>query len=224
MLLDAALQLIIGLAEGLINSIPVLIEKVPVILQKLISSFISLAPRIKAAAIELIVTLAKGLIENIPKLIANVPRVIEAIANGLQDGLAKIKDIGKNLIEGLWDGIGDKISWITAKIKGFGKDVLDSIKGIFGIHSPSKEFAWIGKMCVAGFDDGMEDLGNMDGIQKNINASLDSMKMSVSGGSIDSGSTTTYGDTNVIIQQPVKTPSETARAIRMEMQYGLAGA
>lgn len=224
LLLDAALQLIIGLAEGLINSLPSLIEKLPIIIQKLVYSLITLAPKLGEAALKLIVTLAKGLIENIPKLIASIPQIISAITDGLEDGISKIKDIGKNLVEGLWNGIGDKVSWITEKIKGFGKDVLDSIKGIFGIHSPSKEFAWIGKMCVAGFDDGMEDLGNMDGIQKNINASLDSMKMSVSGGSIDSGSTTTYGDTNVIIQQPVKTPSETARAIRMEMQYGLAGA
>ena len=79
-------------------------------------------------------------------------------------------------------------------------------------------------MCVAGFDDGIKDLGNMDDIQKNINASLDSMRMNVSGGSAFSGNTTSYGDTNVIIQQPVKSPSETARAIKMELQYGLAGA
>ena len=224
LLLDAALQLIIALADGLINSLPSLVERLPQIIEKLVISLIDLAPKLATAALKLIVTLGEALIEYLPKLAQKVPEIITTIVDKLQDGLSKIKNIGKNLIEGLWNGIGDKVSWITEKIKGFGESVLNSIKGIFGIHSPSKEFAWIGKMCVAGFDDGMEDLGNMDGIQKNINASLDSMKMSVSGGSIDSGSTTTYGDTNVIIQQPVKTPSETARAIRMEMQYGLAGA
>lgn len=224
LLLDAAIQLIMGLTEGLINALPVLIERLPEIIEKLVYALIELAPKLGEAALQLILILGKGLIENIPKLIASIPKIITAIVNGIKNGLSKIKDIGGKLIEGLWNGISDKISWITDKIKGFGESVLNSIKGIFGIHSPSTEFAWIGKMCVAGFDNGIEDLGNMDGIQKNINASLDSMRMSVSGGSISGGSTTSYGDTNIVIQQPVKTPSETARAIRMEMQYGLAGA
>lgn len=224
LLLDAALQLIIGLAEGLINSIPVLIEKLPTIIEKLVSSLISLAPRLGAAALKLILTLAEGLLSFNFHVVQTLPKILEAIVNGLINGVSKIRDVGKNLVEGLWNGINDKVSWITEKIKGFGENVLSSIKGIFGIHSPSKEFAWIGKMCVAGFDDGIKDLGNMDDIQKNINASLDSMKMNVSGGSAFSGNTTSYGDTNVIIQQPVKSPSETARAIKMELQYGLAGA
>ena len=224
LLLDAAFQLIIALAEGLINSLPSLIARLPEIIVKLVYTLISLAPKLGEAALKLIIALAKGLIENIPKLIESVPKLINAIVDGLKKGISKIKDIGKNLVEGLWDGIGDKVSWITDKIKGFGESVMDSIKGIFGIHSPSKEFAWIGKMCVAGFDEGIEDLDNMDSIKKNIGASLDSMKMSVNGVNDLGGNTTSYGDTNIIIQQPVKTPSETARAIRMEMQYGLAGA
>ena len=42
------------------------------------------------------------------------------------------------------------------KIKGFGKSVLDSIKGIFGIHSPSTEFEYIGVMNVKGMEKGLE--------------------------------------------------------------------
>lgn len=181
LLLDAALQLIIGLAEGLINSIPVLIEKLPTIIEKLVSSLISLAPRLGAAALKLILALAEGLLSFNFHVVQTLPKILEAIVNGLINGVSKIRDVGKNLVEGLWNGINDKVSWITEKIKGFGENVLSSIKGIFGIHSPSKEFAWIGKMCVAGFDDGMEDLGDVSGVQKNISASLSSMKRNVSG-------------------------------------------
>ena len=55
-------------------------------------------------------------------------------------GFSKIKQIGKDLISGLWNGISDKFSWLTGKIKGFANDVTDKIKGFFGIKSPSRVF------------------------------------------------------------------------------------
>jgi phage-related protein len=48
--------------------------------------------------------------------------------------------IGKNLLEGLWNGINDKVAWLKGKVKG----VVDKIKGWFtgkdgfDEHSPSK--------------------------------------------------------------------------------------
>ena len=53
-------------------------------------------------------------------------------------GFSKIKQIGKDLISGLWNGISDKFSWLTGKIKGFAKNVTDKLKGFFGIKSPSR--------------------------------------------------------------------------------------
>ena len=47
-------------------------------------------------------------------------------------------DVGANLIKGLWNGIKNVKDWIINKIKGFGNEVIKSIKGIFGIHSPSR--------------------------------------------------------------------------------------
>ncbi len=51
-----------------------------------------------------------------------------------------ILEIGKNLIEGLWNGIGDKVEWLKGKVAG----VVDKIKSWFtgkdgfDTHSPSK--------------------------------------------------------------------------------------
>ena len=61
---------------------------------------------------------------------------------------------------GLWNGISNKVSWIKSKIGGFTKQVLNSIKGFFGIHSPSTETAWVGDMLDQGLAEGMLD--NMD--------------------------------------------------------------
>lgn len=78
-------------------------------------------------------------------------------------------NVGSNLVKGLWNGIKDVTGWIIGKIKGFGNSVLKAIKGIFGVHSPSTEFAWIGKMNATGLINGME------GMQPEIQSAIDGM-------------------------------------------------
>lgn len=137
MIIDAGIELILGLAEGLLAAIPRLIDKVPTIIGKLLSAIISNAPKLLSMGIELTVKLAAGLIKAIPQLVSKIPQIISSIVSGLKSGISKVKDVGKNIIEGLWNGIKDMSSWIGNKIKGFGEGVLGGIKDFFGIHSPS---------------------------------------------------------------------------------------
>ena len=65
--------------------------------------------------------------------------------------------VGKDLVEGLWNGVKDKLAWLKSKLKGFSKEVLSSIKSFFGVHSPSTETAWIGEMLDQGLAKGVED-------------------------------------------------------------------
>lgn len=167
--LEAGTKLILGLAQGLINAIPQLINSLPQILQSLITYILSYGPQMLSMGIQLIVTLATGLIKAIPQLVAKLPEIISAVWNGLKDGFSNIGDIGKDLVKGLWNGIGDMVGWIGKKIKGFGKSVLNGLKDFFGIHSPSTEFAWIGKMNVLGLEEGMEDM------QGELNDTINSM-------------------------------------------------
>lgn len=62
----------------------------------------------------------------------------------------KMIEIGGNLVSGLWEGITGGIEWLGDKIKGFGKGVLDGIKDVFDINSPSGETEWMGDMLIAG--------------------------------------------------------------------------
>ena len=74
--------------------------------------------------------------------------------------VSSIKKIGSNLISGLWNGIGDKVSWITNKIKGFGNSVIGQIKKIFGVKSPSTVMKQIGDYLAQGLAIGVEDNAN----------------------------------------------------------------
>ena len=51
----------------------------------------------------------------------------------------RIFEIGKNLINGLIDGIADVAKNAVKKVKEFGESVLGGLKSVLGIHSPSTE-------------------------------------------------------------------------------------
>lgn len=171
--IDAGVQLLVGLANGLVEAIPLIIEMLPQILESLTRGLAALAPTLATAAPVLMIKLAWGLIKAIPLITSKVPEILYSILRGFKNGVSDFIDIGGDLVKGLWQGISDKVDWILGKIKGFGRSVLDGIKSFFGIHSPSTEFAWIGKMNVLGLEEGMEDMkGRLNStIQNMVNLS-----------------------------------------------------
>jgi len=68
-----------------------------------------------------------------------------------------LAESGLNLIKGLWQGISDAGAWLWDKIKGFLGGIVSSIKGFFGIKSPSTLFAGIGRNMGEGIGMGFED-------------------------------------------------------------------
>lgn len=68
-----------------------------------------------------------------------------------------LREIGEYVIEGFQNGIVDKAKGIPKVLIQIGKDVLNVIKGVLGIHSPSKEMYSIGSFTIEGFVNGIKD-------------------------------------------------------------------
>ena len=83
--------------------------------------------------------------------------VVSGVFSTLSELPGKVLSIGGDLVAGLWNGINNKIGWLKSKISSFASSVLDSIKGFFGVASPSKETAWIGDMLDQGLAKGVLD-------------------------------------------------------------------
>ena len=190
LIIDAGIQLIIGLAEGLIQAIPILTGKIPIIIDKLINAIINNLPKLLEMGITLIVKLAEGLIKAIPQLLSKIPQIITSLLNGIKNyfskmvsiggellgkvkegitkGISGMLDVGKNLVQGLWNGINNAKNWVLDKIKGFGKSILNGIKSIFGISSPSKVFRdEIGTNLALGIGEGFEkEMDNVSGMME----------------------------------------------------------
>ncbi len=158
LLIDVAIDLIMALADGLLEALPRLIDKIPVIIDKLIMAITDNLPKIIEMGIELTLKLAWGLIKAIPQLLSKIPEIISSLVKGFNNYYSKLGDVGLNLVKGIWNGIKDATSWILDKIKGFGKSVLNGIKSVFGIHSPSVLFRdEVGKNLALGVGEGFAD-------------------------------------------------------------------
>lgn len=146
-LLMAMLQAIPIIMTALINAAPVITTNFIATLTK--PEFLQGLMR---TGVTFVASMIAGITSMIGAWVNSAVKMISAYAGVLSP--SSLVSIGTNLIKGLWQGINNVTGWITDKIKGFGKSVIDSIKNIFGIHSPSKEFAWIGKMNVMGLAEG----------------------------------------------------------------------
>lgn len=83
---------------------------------------------------------------------------VKSIVDGLT-GLAKdVFDLGKKIVEGLWNGIKEMFGWLGDKIGSFKDWIIDKFKGAFDIHSPSKLFAdEVGAYIPAGIGQGLDN-------------------------------------------------------------------
>lgn len=138
-----------------------------------------------------------------------------AIINGVSSIPSKMLEIGRNIVDGLSNGISAAWSGLADMVGGLVGGFIDGIKGTLGIHSPSRVFKWIGEMCVAGFEDGTEDLMNLDNISSNISASWGTMSANMNGG-MNRNTTFNFYDTQT-------SPDAIMRKAENTFQFGLAG-
>lgn len=166
-LLEAGLSVITSVVQGILKAIPVLIKNLPTIISNIQNFLINSTPLIVSAAIQLFGGIVAAIPEIIVELVKQLPTIITSIVNGLLQGTGQIINVGGQLLAGLWQGISDKVGWIVEKIKGFGNTVMNTIKGIFGIASPSKVFRdEVGEMLALGLGEGFED--GMSDVQKDM--------------------------------------------------------
>lgn len=104
----------------------------------------------------MVISLVKGIAQNIPQLVTSVLNMMATIVKTIWESLPDIIEVGKNIVRGLWEGIKAMASWIGEKISGFVGGLVDGVKGVLGIHSPSRVFAGIGQNMALGLGQGFE--------------------------------------------------------------------
>ena len=156
LLVNAAIQLMTGLAQGFLKAVPILVQQAPVIITSLLDAITENAPMLLQASFEITMALVKGLIQSIPQLIAAVPKMMQSLFKAFNALTTQFISIGRNIVNGIWQGISNGTAWIFGKISEWVGSVLAYIKGLFGIKSPSTVMREeVGKMLSYGLGDGI---------------------------------------------------------------------
>ncbi len=156
-IIKIALQIVLALAKGIVNNIDVLIPAVYECIYEIINTIINSLPEILELGMKLAIEFGKGIIKSIPDVVVNTGKLASNTIKSLAEGLKGVFNIGIDLVKGLWEGIKSVGGWIKDKLKGFGEMILDGLKSIFGISSPSKKTRWQGQMLGEGYVEGIED-------------------------------------------------------------------
>lgn len=154
LLIQAAMQLMLALARGLITAIPQLIDAVPGIITNLVESFYAMLPEIIGVGIEIVIALASGLVSNAGHIIAAVPRLVETIVRGFLAAVKSYWDIGKSIVDGIRKGITEQWQRLKSDVSNLFTGLVSWIKNLLKIRSPSRVFADIGQNMAAGIGDG----------------------------------------------------------------------
>lgn len=148
---------VLPVVETVLKNIAEAVQKDgPEMIEKFVSYAIEKLPEVISLGLQMVISLVKGIAQNIPQLVTSVLNMMATIAQTIWDSLPDIIEVGKNIVRGLWEGIKAMASWIGDKVSGFVGGLVDGVKGVLGIHSPSRVFAGIGQNMALGLGQGFE--------------------------------------------------------------------
>ena len=78
--------------------------------------------------------------------------------------------LGTAIVNGLWSGLSNTTQWLKDKITDWCGGIWENITSFFGIHSPSKLFAWAGENMALGLGAGFGE--EMDSVSKAMTESV----------------------------------------------------
>lgn len=146
---------------------------------------------------------------------------VSNIVSGLSGLAGRVMSVGSDIVHGIWSGISGAAGWLMNQISGFANNIVSGIKGFFGIASPSKVMRdEVGKYIAEGVAVGWEKNDPMASIERDLNVGVS--RLSVQAQALEgAGGTTNYQTVN--FNQPVESPDQVARTMRLQQRYGLAG-
>ena len=150
-----------ALLESIIDAMPTIISIVcaalPQLIMSMVNNLISHTGKFLSAGVKLLGALIQGLMSMIGSVVQLIVGLGERMIASIKAFIGNMQTVGGNLLKGLWNGISDAVGWVIERVKGVGSRIMNAIKGVFGIHSPSKEFAMIGDYLMQGLGNGVTD-------------------------------------------------------------------
>ena len=102
----------------------------------------------------------KSITKTIKKWIDTLMQIplVNDIVNKFKDIFGKMSSVGSDLVEGFKKGLNDNSKTLWDVLVDFAKGILQKVRDVLGIESPSTETHEDGKNCILGFIEGIKEM------------------------------------------------------------------
>lgn len=134
--------------------------------------------------------------------------------NTVTDIFSGVKDwffnVGKNVLEGIWNGISDKVEWLKGKVSGVVNTIKSWFTGKDGFdeHSPSKWSRQVFRYVMEGGGEGLES--GLPGLMQDVNSVVGNVKRNLDFGTTNLDFPVIHGNVNTSRLQSTPQSSPTA--------------
>lgn len=200
-LITGAAAIITQLINGITAHMDEIINTAMTLIGVIGNALIQNLPQIIEAGVKLIGALVTGLLNAIPKIVASIPQIVNSIKTSFST--VNWGEIGRNIIQGIANGLRNAGSAIVNAAKDAAKSALDAAKNFLGIHSPSTVFRdEVGKNMALGMAEGFQDFSPRKQIGRAING--------ITSAATGSSTAVNYGGTTINVYAQ---PGQSAQAI-----------
>lgn len=154
-------------------------ETIPNAIQSLVQWFTTLDDRIREKFQSIIAGAASFVASFAQKAVEAGQKFFSGIIAKLSEIPGNVINVGRNIVEGIWNGISAGWGWLVGKLSGFANNLISKVKEFFGIHSPSTVFRdEIGVNLSRGIVVGYEKGDPVKQIEASLSRSMSSLSIS----------------------------------------------
>lgn len=124
-IVDVGTELILGLADAIIDNLPMIIDAGFQIIGKLASAIIERLPEILSAGYQIILTLGQSISDLLNDVISMGAEILASFVSGIIDHLADVFDAGAQIVDEIKGSIMQKVE----DAKNWGKDLISNFVG-----------------------------------------------------------------------------------------------
>jgi phage-related protein len=145
---------------------------------------------------DILATISKVVYDIVTFFTVTIPNALSKVGDWF-------KDIGTNIVKGVWSGITGMSQWFSDQVGEFFGGIVEGAKKLLGIQSPSKVFAGIGENMALGLGVGFQQ--EFADVQRHIQQAIPSISSSTTPNQPPSPSPFTSGS-SIVIHQTIQSP------------------
>lgn len=164
-LITAIIQILTGDFDGAINTVGGILQGFVDFWTTIWTKISDFIDRLWNGIIDIVVNAIANFSGNIKNGLNNILNWFRGLPGDIGNALGNLGSLlwnaGRDLLQGLIDGVKSMVGNVIEAVKGVANGIADTVKNILGIHSPSKVFSYFGEMSMAGYAQGIEENANM---------------------------------------------------------------